>query len=150
MVVNGMELSWLCASARLYRNLQGQVPVGEKLKNLLASTLLATSGNNETENNSWNMCNAEMCLCLYAAGIIYFTVNLTIALLFQSPGRLRWSGPGQPLFSLPQRCCCFCTKNPCLQFAPFMNYCGATKTGSCQPFIFCILRSIQYLVSLIR
>lgn len=47
-----MELSWLCASAGLYRNLQGQVPVGEKLKNLLASTLLAASGNNETENNS--------------------------------------------------------------------------------------------------
>lgn len=91
-----------------------------------------------------------MCLCLYAAGIIYSTVNQTVSPLFQSPGRLRWSGPGQPLFSLPQRCCCFSTKNPCSQFTPFMSYCGATKTGSCQPFTFCILRSIQYLASLIR
>lgn len=63
MAVNGVELSWLCASAGLNGNLQEHIPVGEKLKNLLASTLLAASGNNETENTA-EICAMLKCVCV--------------------------------------------------------------------------------------
>lgn len=60
-----MELSWLRASARLNGNLQEHIPGGEKLKNLLASTLLAASGNNETENTVETCARLKgVCVCM--------------------------------------------------------------------------------------
>jgi len=58
-----MELSWLGANARRNWNMREHMPVGEKLKNLLASTLLAASGNNETENMV-ETCSVMKCVCM--------------------------------------------------------------------------------------